>query len=71
MLQPLLKAISPHVVFELPLLLLQGRCSIRGWQDVSLDEIIAVGASIEALLEVVGCTLALELKSFGLQGTRV
>ena len=70
-LQPLLKAISPHVVFELPLLLLQGRCSIRGWQDVSLDEIIAVGASIEALLEVVGCTLALELKSFGLQGTRV
>jgi hypothetical protein len=48
---------------------LQGWRSIRGWQDVSLDEIIAVRAGIEALLEVVGCTLALELKSFGLQST--
>lgn len=57
------------MVFELPLLLLQGRRGIRGWEDVSLDEIVAVRTGVEALLEVVSCTLALEFESFGLKGT--
>jgi hypothetical protein len=56
------------VVFELPLLLLQGRCSVRGWQDVSLDEIVTVRTGIEAFPKVVGCALAFELESFGLEG---
>lgn len=57
------------MVFELPLLLLQGRCGIRGWKDVSLDKVFAVRTGIEALLKVIGRTLALELEGFGLEGT--
>lgn len=56
------------MVFELPLLLLQGRCSVRSWQNVSLNEIVTVRAGIEALLQVVGRALAFELESFGLKG---
>jgi len=53
-------------MFELPLLLLQGGCSVRGWQDVSLDEVVTVRAGIEAFPKVIRRALALELESFGL-----
>jgi hypothetical protein len=56
------------VMLELPLLLLQGRCSVRGRQDVSLNEVVTVRAGIEAFLKVVGRALAFELESFGLEG---
>lgn len=56
-------------MFKLPLLLLQCRCSVRGWQNVSLDEIVTVRAGIEAFLEVVGRALAFEFESLGLEGT--
>lgn len=67
-LQPFLKAVSPHVVFELPLLLLQSGRNIRCGQDVSLDEIVSVRACIKTFLKIVGRTLAFELESFGLEG---
>lgn len=55
-------------MFKLPLLLLQGGCSIRCWQDVSLDKIVTVRAGVEAFSKVVGCALAFKFKSFGLKG---
>ena len=70
-LQTLLEAVSLHMVFKLSLLLLQGRCGIRRWEDVSLNKIIAVRAGIEALLEIVGCTLTFKLESFGLEGADI
>ncbi len=70
-LKALLKAVSPHVVFELSLLLLQSRCSVRGREDVALNEVFAVRTSIEALLEVVSGALALELEGFGLECSAV
>lgn len=57
------------MVFELPLFLLQGRCSGRGWQDVSLNKVVTVRTGIETFLKVVGRALAFELESFGLEGT--
>lgn len=66
-LKPLFEVVSPHVVFELPLLLLQSRRSVRGWQNVSLDEVVAVRAGIEPFPKVVGRALAFELESFGLK----
>lgn len=44
---------------EFALLLLQGRRRGRIGEDVPLNEVVAGGALIEALLEVVGCALAL------------
>ena len=70
-LQAFLEAVSPHVVFELSLLLLQGRRGIRRWEDISLNKIIAVRPSIEAFLEVVGCALSFKLKGFGLEGADI
>jgi hypothetical protein len=45
---------------------LQSRRRVRIGEDVALNEGVAVGALREALLEVVGRTLALELEGFGL-----
>jgi hypothetical protein len=57
------------VTLELLLVALQRRGRARVGQDVALDEGVAVRALREALLEVVGCALALELEGFGLQGS--
>lgn len=58
-LQPLLQTIRAHMQVELALLLLQGRRGGRVGEDVPLNEVIAGRALVEALLEVVGCALAL------------
>jgi hypothetical protein len=65
-LEALLQAIRPHVTLQLLLVALQRGSSARIGEDVALDEGVAVGALGEALLEVVGCTLTLELEGFGL-----
>jgi hypothetical protein len=59
------------VEVELLLVALEGGCSRRLGQDVALDEVVALGAVREALLEVVCCALALELEGPGLEGTLV
>tara|TARA_R110002003_G_scaffold207_5_gene16029 strand:+ start:1770 stop:1919 length:150 start_codon:yes stop_codon:yes gene_type:complete len=43
------------------LVALQGRRGGRVGKDVALDEVVAGGTLVEALLEVVCCALALEL----------
>jgi hypothetical protein len=70
-LEALLQAISPHMEVELPLVSLEGRRSRRLREDVALDEVVASGALVQALTEMVGCALALEFESFGLEGTGV
>jgi hypothetical protein len=57
------------VVFELSLLLLQGRRSVGRRENVPLDEIFALRTGIEAFLKVVSCTLAFELESSSLEGS--
>lgn len=47
---------------------LQRRRRIRCRQDIALDEFVALGTVLEALLEVVCCALALELEGYGLEG---
>jgi hypothetical protein len=47
------------VHFEFLLVSLQGRRSVGGGENVAVDELGALGAGIEALLEVVSCALAL------------
>lgn len=68
-LKTFLEAVSPHVKLELLLVSLKGRCSCRVWEDVSLYEILTLGARRETFLEVVCGTLALQLESFGLKGS--
>ena len=69
-LQALLEAVGPHVVFELSLLLLQGRRGVGRRQDVSLDEVFALRTGIETLPKVISCTLALELERSSLEGPK-
>lgn len=59
--QPLLEAVRPHVKVQFLLVALQGRRGGRVGKDVALDEVVAGGTLVEALLEVVCCALALEL----------
>jgi len=54
------------VEVELPLVSLESRRGCGVWEDVALDEVVASRALVQAFLEVVGCTLAFELESFGL-----
>lgn len=56
------------MVFELSLLLLQGRRGVGRGQDVPLDEVFALRTGIKTLPKVIGCTLALELESSSLEG---
>jgi hypothetical protein len=69
-LQALLEAVGPHVVFELSLLLLQGRRGVGRGQNVPLDKVFALRTGIEALPKVISCTLALELESSSLEGPK-
>ena len=67
-LQALFQAVGAHMHVQLLLVALQGgRCSRVG-QDVAVNQLGSVGTAAEALLEVVGCALSLELESFGLEG---
>ena len=68
MLQPLLQAVSPHILLQFFLVALEGGCSRRVWQNVALDEFFAVGAVLQALLQVVCGALTFELEGFGLEG---
>lgn len=68
MLESLLQAVGTHVLLELPLVALQSRSGVRIGQDVALDELLAFGAVLEALFEVVCGALALELEGLCLQG---
>jgi hypothetical protein len=56
------------VEVELLLVALEGGGRRGLGQDVALDEVVALGAVGEALLEVVCCALALELEGPGLEG---
>jgi hypothetical protein len=67
-LQALLEAVGAHVEVELLLVALEGGGRRGLGQDVALDEVVALGAVGEALLEVVCCALALELEGPGLEG---
>lgn len=58
-LQPLLQTIRPHVHVEFLLVSLKSRRSVGSGENVAVNQFGAFGARVEALLEVIGCTLAL------------
>lgn len=66
--QPLLYLVRAHVLLEFALVALQRGGGRAVGQDVALDELLALGAVREALLQVVGGALALEFEGFGLEG---
>ena len=53
---------------ELFLVILQCGRGLGVREDVTLDEIVAGWALVEALFEIVCCALALEFEGFGLEG---
>ena len=67
MLQTLLEAVRAHVKIELSLVLLESRRGRRVGEDVALDEVVTCRTLVQALAQIVCRTLALQLKSLGLE----